>query len=123
MKRRGFLKLLGLLPFVPALAEVAAKTIKKPPLLRVPNYIGIDQAVTGSDQSSIWLVEWGKAPGKSMTMMECAKGYRYNHLPVVEYLSQRNPLLQDMVWKEPAPRGWNINHGSKIRYMPTRRGS
>ncbi len=42
------------------------------------------------------------------TLLDVAKWRCYGNrglLPVVEALSQKNPLLQDMVWKEPAPTG------------------
>lgn len=116
MKRRGFLKFLGLLPFAPALAEAAAKTIKN-------NYTGMDLAIKGSDQTSIWI--FGPMPGRE-TLLDFANRYKDDSriLPVVETLSQRNPLLQDMVWREGSLKpGHRFTRGGKYPHISFKRKS
>jgi hypothetical protein len=53
----------------------------------------------------------------NLTLLDVAKRNDRKLLPMVEALSEKNPLLQDMVWKEPAP----IGHMYTILDMPARK--
>lgn len=136
MNRRGFLKLLGLLPFVPALAEAAAKTISKPALdfrRSGKTFVTMDRALSGSDQTSIWFTEWDPVIDKyaydlgvNPSLLDLANKYKRDDdlLPMTEILNRKNPFLQEMTWKEgKLTPGHRLTMGTPYPLVPFRRRS